>query len=250
LGWQFKFGMFGLNAAQYVLGARQGSATQNGASTVTNTNATQDSAALNQKFNYLFAVQPHMNWKFTDEIEAMFAVGYYAWRDTGGTNAIGNAPAATNFRLENLRQWQFLTGWTLPYNLNLNVEYVMANEQKFDARSVGRATTPNPEASRSAWAAGLTYGGLKKAHDFTVGYTYNTKGLAAVDGRYTYEKFAADRKGHIINVGYAVADNFNIGWKGVFNKEKEKMDPATGVAYTGSRELKVNYWELTTGVMF
>lgn len=251
LGWQFKFGMFGLNAAQYVLGATSGNnGTRDGASSVTNTDASQAVAGTNQKFNYLFAFQPHMNWKFTDEIEAMFAVGYYMWRDTGGTNAITNAPAATNFRLENLRQWHFLTGWTLPYNLNLNVEYVMANKQKFDARSVGRATAPNPDASRAAWAAGLTYGGLKKAHDFTVGYTYGTKGLAAVDNRYTYEKFQADRKGHMFNVGYAVADNFNIGWKGVFVKEKEKIDPATGVAYTGGRNLKVNYWELTTGVMF
>lgn len=247
LGWQFKFGMFGLNAAQYVLGSNVG-----GTSQVTNTDSTAASNTLNQKFSYLFAFQPHMNWKFTDEIEAMFAVGYYTWRDTSGTNAIAS-PAATNFRLENLRQWHFLTGWTLPYNLNLNVEYVMANKQKYDARSVARAATPNPEAARSAWSAGLTYGGLKKAHDFTVGYAYGTKGIAAVDNRYTYDKFAADRKGHMFNVGYAIADNFTIGWKGLFLKEKEKIDPATGVTYAGanaSRETKTSYWELTTGVMF
>ena len=94
---------------------------------------------------------------------------------------------------------------------------------------------------------------MKKAHDFSVGYTYGTKGIAAVDNRYTYEKFGADRKGHIFNVGYAIADNFNIGWKGVFVKEKEKIDPTTGLAYAGAnakRETKTNYWELTAGVNF
>jgi hypothetical protein len=94
------------------------------------------------------------------------------------------------------------------------------------------------------------YGGLKKAQDFTVGYSYGNKGVAAVDNRYTYEKFAADRKGHQVNVGYAIADNFNIGWKGVFVKEKAKIDPATGGLYTNNRETKVKYWELTTGVAF
>src|SRR5690606_13255996 len=68
LGWQFRFGMFGLNAAQYVLGNNRNAA----GSVVTNTDATEVDNALNQKFSYLCAFQPHMNWKFTDEIEAMF----------------------------------------------------------------------------------------------------------------------------------------------------------------------------------
>jgi hypothetical protein len=250
LGWQLNFGMFGLNMAQYVLGAKQG-ATAGAASTVTNTAATEADAGLNQKFNYLFAFQPHMNWKFTDEIEAMFAVGYYMWKDMGGANAIPatTGATATNFALQNLRQWHFLTGWTLPYNLNFNGELVMANKQKYDVHSVGLATV-NPEAGRSAWSLGLTYGALKKAHDFTVGYAYGTKGIASVDNRYTYEKFAADNQGHTINVGYALADNFTIGWKGLFLKEKEKINPANGLAYTTNQEHKTTYWELTAGVMF
>lgn len=250
LGWQFKFGMFGINAAQYVLGSKT-NVTTSGASTITN-NAAIEGTSAQQRFNYLLAVQPHATWKFSDEIEAMFALGFYTWKDNSGTNAIPVNGAATAFRLENSQQWHVLTAWTLPYNLGFNFEWVNNKKQKYDTRSVG-LVTPNPEASRTAWSAGLTYGSLKKANDFTVGYAYGTKGIASVDNRYTYEKFAADNKGHTINVGYALADNFHLGWKGLFLKEKEKIDPATGAAYAGAnskREGKTNYWELTAGVMF
>lgn len=250
LGWQFKFGMFGFNAAQYVLGGQTGKTGQ--ASNKTNNDSTDANPATAQRLNYLFGFQPTMNWKFSDDIEAMFGVGYYIWKDQTQGNAIGGT--ASNFNMENPRQWQFTTSWTLPYNLSFHGEYVMNKKQKFDAntRGAGYAAT-QADVSRSAWSAGLTYGSLKKAHDFSIGYAYGQKGLGSVINAYSYEKFTADNKGHTVEVAYAIADNFHLGWKGLFLKEKEKLDPATGAAYTAgnaNREFKTNYWEVTAGVMF
>ena len=260
-GWQFKFGMFGMNAAQYILGAK--SAGANGASTQSKTEATEAAANTQSKFNYLLAFQPYMNWKFSDEIETMFAVGYYLWSDDSNTNATNAGVAdyntgATNpavnpttMSVANSKQWHFVNTWTLPYNLSLNAEYVMNKKRIFDNANVaGYTGTVFPEASRSAWSAGLTYGALKKARDFSIGYAYGTKGIASVINRYTYEKFAADNKGHTISVGYAIADNFHLGWKGMFLKEKEMLNANTGVALANGQNMKTTYWELTAGVMF
>lgn len=264
-GWQFKFGMFGLNAAQYILGAKSG-ATE-GASTYSRTEASQAVGLQNSKFNYLLAVQPHMMWKFTDDIETMFAVGYYHWSDSseqnrtgGGVNNTWNAggtvtpTASANFNVHNPRQWHFLNTWVLPYNLAFNAEYVMNKKAAYTFRNIaGYGGTVYPEADRSAWSAALTYGSLKKAHDFTLGYAYGTKGLASLINAYSYEKFAADNEGHTFSAGYAIADNFHLGWKGLFLKEKSKLDPATGLAYSGvnrAQQMKTKYWELSAGVMF
>lgn len=266
-GWQFKFGMFGMNAAQYILGAKSGGL--NGASTQSKTEATEDNAAAQAKFNYLLAFQPYMNWKFSDEIETMFAVGYYLWSDDSNTNVTNagvdkaynngttNPDVGTStMSVANSKQWHFVNTWTLPYNLSFNAEYVMNKKRIFDSANVaGYAGTVFPEASRSAWSAGLTYGALKKARDFSIGYAYGTKGIASVINRYTYEKFAADNKGHTISVGYAIADNFHLGWKGMFLKEKELLNAVGGagvggVALANGQNMKTTYWELTAGVMF
>jgi hypothetical protein len=266
LGWQFKFGMFGLNAAQYITGAKT-SAANGQASTFTSTDATESVATTTSKFNYLLAVQPHMMWKFTDDIETMFAVGYYMWSDSSNANTMNGGyalttntgtPATSNLgntlQVHNPRQWHFLNTWTLPYNLTFNAEYVMNKKTALDNTNVSGAYTGTAkDADKSALSLGLTYGSLKKAQDFTVGYAYGSKGIASVINRYTYEKFAADNKGHTFQVGYALADNFHLGWKGLFLKEKAKLNALTGVATTGvsaAQEIKTNYWELTAGVMF
>lgn len=273
-GWQFKFGMFGMNAAQYITGARtvaaQGiAAGTDGASSYSRTEAT----VPGRKFNYLMSFQPYVNWKFNDDIETMFAVGYHHWSDSSKTNATGGgvnaaatntgtvpAIANSNFNMHNGNQWHFLSTWTLPYNLSFNAEYVMNKKQAFNTGNVtGYAGNVFPEASKSAWSASLTYGALKKAQDFTVGYSYGNKGLASVVNAYSYEKFAADNKGHSFSVGYAIADNFHLGWKGLFLKEKEKINASSAVAGTAGRaysganaaqENKTTYMELSAGVMF
>ena len=266
MGWQFKFGMFGLNAAQYITGAKTSTA-DGQASSFTRTDATESVSTSTAKFNYLLAIQPHMMWKFTDDIETMFAVGYYKWSDSSNTNTMnGGYTAVTNtgtpapsalgntLQVHSPRQWHFLNTWTLPYNLTFNAEYVMNKKTALDNTNVSGAYTGTvKDAAKSAFSAGLTYGSLKKAQDFTVGYAYGSKGIASVINRYTYEKFAADNKGHTFSVGYALADNFHLGWKGLFLKEKEKLNALTGVATTGAsaaQEIKTNYWELSAGVMF
>jgi hypothetical protein len=259
LGWQFKFGMFSLNAAQYTLGSQAG-VTNAGTSNVSVTDASTLTPGA-QRLTYLFGIQPTMNWKFSDDIEAMFGVGYYYWKDDTNLNALGGSALPASFagtpvnattglgayRIGNPRQWQFTTAWTLPYSLSFNGEFVMNKSSNFNNAATGTTVTAFPEVSRTAWSAGLTYGSLKKAHDFSVGYAYGSKGIGAVINRYTHEKFQADNKGHTIRAAYALADNFHIGARAILTKEIEQVGP-TGTAKT--QQAKNNYWELTGGVMF
>lgn len=270
-GWNFKFGMFGLNAAQYITGAKnQGG---NGSSAYTKTEATEAVATSKSRFNTMMGLQPTMNWKFADEIEAMFAVGYYWWADESNTNTTGggynsntlngaaNSKAAIapgTFNIHNPRQWQFLTSWTLPYNLAFTGELIMNKKSKaiynqgtLGAAYAGQRTQPN--VGKTAYALGLTYGKLRKAHDFMASYTYAKKGIASVIGAYANETFHPDNKGHIITVGYNIADNFTLGAAAYLMKEVEKLSTTTGVAYTGNnagQQQKTRYLELTAGVSF
>lgn len=253
LGWKFKFGMFGLNAAQYILGAK--SKGTNGSASYSQTEATQGVATTKSKFNTLLAVQPHMSWKFTDEIETMFAVGYYVWSDDSNTNATGGGADATGWNagtvtpqangtinVHNPKQWHFLNTWSLPYNLSFVAEYLMNKKTMYTSTAV--------EADKSAMAFSLNYGKIKKAHDFTLGYTYVSKGLASSLNRYSYDRMSADNKGHKFVGEYALADNFSLATELDFLKEKAKKT-AAGVAYTNSAQaLKTNYFELTANVSF
>ncbi|MGE3260818.1 MAG: hypothetical protein AB7K68_03465 [Bacteriovoracia bacterium] len=268
-GWNFKFGMFGLNAAQYITGAKD-RATINSSSAYIKTEATEAVANTRSHFNTMMGVQPTMNWKFADEIEAMFAVGYYFWNDAtnnnlsggGNTNTALNtgtpavqAPAA--FNIHNPRQWQFLTSWTLPYNLAFTGELIMnaKNKANYDVGTVTGygAALAKTGVSKTAYALGLTYGKLRKAHDFSASYTFARKGIASVIGAYSNETFLPDNKGHIITVGYNIADNFTLGAAAMLMKEIEKKVTTTGAAYAGANSAqaqKTRYLELTAGVSF
>ncbi|MGZ3693576.1 MAG: hypothetical protein ACXWQO_05260 [Bdellovibrionota bacterium] len=278
-GWNFKFGMFGLNLGQYVTGAKN----QGGqaSSAYTKTEATEAVASTHSKFNSLIGFQPTMNWKFADEIEAMFAVGYFAWSDEANTNATGGgrnssalngagttvpALANANFNIHNPRQWQFLTSWTLPYSLAFTGELIMNAKSKalYSSATLPAYTTGNAPVgvSKTAYALGLTYGKLRKAHDFMASYTFARKGIASVIGAYSNDLFAPDQKGHILTVGYNLADNFTLGAAAYLMKEVEKKNVtgavgavtgAAGTAYAGANASQAQsnrYWELTAGVSF
>lgn len=298
-GWNFKFGMFGLNAAQYILGSAQHSAPAGGTlttaaqntSTYKYTDSSQNVASTKNNFQVLYAFQPHMNWKFSDEIEAMFAVSYYRWVYEGSTNAIGGAgvtqfnanstgtvpvlPYGT-YRMDGNSQWDFLLNLSLPMNFAFTGDFVKANKASYNNMTVATTVGNNSVAyngsavdvGSSAWTLGLTYGKLRKAQDFTIGYAYGTKGIGSVIDGYTNDKFAADTKGHTVVVGYSMADNFNLGFRWMSLKEKEKIS-TSGTATTGgnagsaygpdatgaagknaNQGLSTSYWELTAGVAF
>jgi len=292
-GWNFKFGMFGLNAAQYVLGAVThsqaagnglGSSGATGASSYSYTEATESVAATTKHFAMLYAFQPHMKWKFSDEIEAMLAVAYYRWVYEGATNQIGGgvntanqgnaagtkaALATGTYRMDNNTQWDFLANISLPMNLSFVADYVKANKAAYnDITVTGYNSVTTPEVSSSAWTLGLSYGKLRKAQDFSLGYAYGTKGIGSMINTFTNEKFLADNKGHTVTAGYAMADNFHLGFRWMNLQEKERISTvgtATGGGNAGSaynqsaggvagqnsnQKMKTNYWELTAGVAF
>lgn len=284
-GWNFKFGMFGFNAAQYVLGAVNQGATN--ASTYTYNEATENAAATKSRFNMLYAFQPHMTWKFSDEIEAMFAVAYYKWNSMGLTNTIGpnrniaNAGtvpsiAGSTYNMDNKDQWDFLANVSLPFNLAFTGNFVKASKAAYNEASIGNgavytgatnaADVRRPDVSSTAWTLGLTYGKLRKAQDFMLGYAYGTKGIGSVVSGFSNDVFPADYKGHTVLAGYSVADNFNLGFRWISRSEKERINvsnthanggglpygaSAAGVAGTNAnQQQKVSYWELTAGVAF
>jgi len=266
-GWNFKFGMFGLNASQYVLGAKSKGVA--GASTYTSTASSDSIAASQSRFSMLYSFQPYMKWKFADEIEAMFAVAYHKWIDEGAnTNQIGGGVPRFNtgtvtavnqgvYKMDNASQWDFLAEVSLPYNLNFTGDLVKANKASYtDGTVAGWKAAPH-DVSSTAWTLGLTYGKLRKAQDFTIGYAYGTKGIGSVINTFTNEKFLADNKGHTVVLGYAMADNFHLGFRWMSLQEKELIDTSAGanqgLAYggtTASQKMKTNYWELNAGVAF
>jgi len=276
-GWNFKFGMFGLNAAQYVLGSVQHTAgtltgATRGASSYTYTDSSQSNAQTTQRFQMLYAFQPYMNWKFSDEIEAMFSVGYYKWVYEGDTNAIGgglglNSNAAGtvpvlangNFKMDNKAQWDFLLNVSLPYNLAFTGDYVKSDKAAYNNLTVaGYAGTAGADVSSSAWTLGMTYGKLRKAQDFTIGYAYTTKGIGSVYNTFANDRFRADDKGHTVLLGYSMADNLHLGFRWMSLSEKERIAASgaaatDGSAYAGTKanqQQKVSLWELTAGVAF
>jgi len=261
MGW--KWGSFGLNAAWYVLGARTG--TNFAGSNYVSTAATQVGGdANNQKSMVsLTGVQPHFSWKFRDNIETMFAVGYYMWNKTAGIAQFGNQAHGVNtpygfnaaigtddngvINMDNPRQWQLYNTWSLPYNLSAQWEYVVNKQKPLYATAVGGT---QQEVDNTAWTIGLGYGSIKKAHDFKVGYAYGKKDLGAVINRFSSDRWVADNKGHLLSASYALADGFELGWKGYWLKEISKKNAATGVALTTTQENKLNMWEFTAGVNF
>jgi len=281
-GWNFKFGMFGLNAAQYILGstthtvgATRTGVTQ-GSSTYSYTDSSESNAQTTKRFSVLYAFQPHMTWKFSDEIEAMFSVAYYRWVYEGDSNQIGGGvgvlnngagtvPALANssLRMDNTSQWDVLMNVALPFNLAFTLDYVKGTKAAYNDTSVtgGWASTNNPEVSSTAWTAGLTYGKLRKAQDFTVGCAYTTKGIGSEINTFANDRFAADNKGHTIILGYAMADNFHLGFRYINLNEKERINAVSattaaaggGSAYAGAnanQKHTQNWWELTAGVAF
>lgn len=256
-GWQFNFGMFGLNMAQYIAGA-----VDNGAATAASSYSYTDGSSAvpttQSKFSVLYGFQPHMTWKFSDEIETFFAVGFFKHSGFQGyTNTApnystntGNSTGVVN--MDNSRMWQFYNTWTLPYNLTFIGEYVINKEQRYGTvGGAGANAFLNAAADKSALALSLVYGKINKAHDWTLAYTYGSKGLGSVYNTTTKGQWQADNKGHLIKAAYALADNFNVGVNAFFLKEKAHKG-STGQAFTtnANEDNKETRYEVVAGVSF
>jgi hypothetical protein len=260
LGWNFKLGSFGLNAGQYVLGSDSGST-----STSTNSNYT------NQNISMMYGFQPYMNWRFTDEIDAMLAVAYYSWNNLNSTSNgnLGNggyqanagttgpdttALAAGTLPIGSLHQWDFTANVNLPYNFALGGEYTLAQNGVYGLTSTSAAAPSNSATDKSLWTAGLVYGKVKKAHDWSLSYYYANKGIASSINAYANELFPADNKGHIIEAKYNIADNFHVGAEALFLKAKSNTNGAgtlySASAATANQQEKSTYWEVNAGVNF
>jgi len=296
LGWKWKMGNFGVNLSQYILGSNGGAGTSatNGASTITRTAASDSNgtvgggATAHQNFESMIGVQPNFSFRFTDEIETMFAVGYYMWNGTaapanatsnysnslhghqgataGSVNGTAEVGAASFFPVVNPRIMQFLVDTTLPMNFGASFEYLRNKKYYYDefSNSLVNTTNKSIEAKRTAWAATLTYGKIARAHDWKLAYSYGKRGLASGLDYISNDLFLADEKGHTIMGTYALSDTLDLGFKYMSLKEVSNLDrngnaagttagvPA-GFAASGStagRSHTNKYWQLTADVAF
>jgi hypothetical protein len=256
LGWAWTSGAFGLNASQYILGARSGS-TALGSSSFTRTDATESVSSTPSGFGMLYSIQPHVKFKVSDEIEAIVAVGYHHWAGVGGTstyeNAVHGGTAGTVGNtlpviLDNPRQWQLMTEWTLPMKLRFVGEYIQNKKVLYGPRGV----STNKEAQNGALSLALAYGKVKKANDFSLSYAYVRKGIASSINTFSNSNMNADNLGHLIEGKYALADGFTLTTKVELYREKAKLG-GDGLALTApnqNRRQTQNRYEFVAGASF
>ena len=254
----WKWGSFGVNFSQYILGGTDSNAS--GASAVTSTPSTRDAAGTIESIAVLYSWQLVFDWRFTDDIAADFWAGYHLWSNTVGAQYQNDVPngnsggingAASLVGLENSRHWQFGMGWMFPYTIGVDFEIIINNDHEYGApAAIGGIKAPNTnKLAGTAWSAGITFGELKKAQDFMIGYTYSDKGLGSIANAFTNENSPAGFNGHTIDLAYNVANNFHIGGQVRFLDEKDAKNN-TGVAATGNAKMDRNYWNVMAGVQF
>lgn len=281
-GWKWKMGNFGVNASQYLLGYNSNGTV--GATTATMTELTEKNASSAQSgWSTLIGIQPTFNFRFTDDIESMFAVGYYWWGGTNYTNNLhgqqgstaGSVTGGTELGatqalpLSNARHIQLLVDTTLPYDFGLAFEYIRNKKSFYDewqtataGTTVNNSSRQSLEANRNAWSATLSYGKVEKAHDFKLSYNYANKGLASTYNTFSNNLFLADQKGHTISGEFAATDNLVVSAKYMSLKEISKKDlsgnspgfhttnPPGSRAGESGRSHTWKYWELAAGVTF
>lgn len=245
LGWNWKKGAIGVNLAQYVLGATsQGTAAQSSA--FTSTEATQAVATSRSHFGMLYSIQPTFELKLSDDTKGLFALGYHNWSGTGGNSTslwfsnqvhggsaapqttgggvgttTATAPNDVNVSMSNTRQWQLLTDWTFMQKFRFVGEYIRNKTVYYGGTAP--VTVFRNKAKRDAFSLSLIYGVAKKAHEWTVMYSYSDKGIASVINTFTNGDAPADNRSHMFEGKYMLADNVALGGKLQYHKEKGRV---------------------------
>lgn len=234
-GWQWKMGMFGFNAVQYVLGATDRGTGAN-PSTYTTTESSQETGDTKSHFAVLYAFQPHATFQITEDITTTFAVGHLLWSGTGATattgwytNTIHGGTAGTvgnvnGLPMDNIRQWQFLSDTSLPFKLRFVAEYIKNKKMFYGLRNQAATGAATPkEADNDALALSLAYGKPKKAGEFGLVYTFSDKGLGAVITSISNGDVGADNRSHMFEGRYMLADSFSVSAKAQWHKEKARL---------------------------
>lgn len=240
-GWQWKLGAFGLNAVQYVLGATSRGTASPANSTYTYTEASQAAGDANSHFAVLYAFQPHLSFKLSEDISSLLVVSYLAWTGTGATSTAGwysnqvhggsaNTVAGTavgntnSVSMDNARQWHFLSDTSLPYKLRFVAEYVLNKKVMYGLRNQAATGASVPvETDHDALAIAIGWGKPKKLGEFGLTYAYSNKGIGSVIGTFTNGDVAPDNKSHLFEGKYMVADGVSLGMKAQWHKEKAKL---------------------------
>lgn len=259
IGFAWTWGSFGFNMSEYFLQGHNQNSTTGSTASYTYTEATQDNATTQSYFSKMFGFQPHFSWKFSDEIDTKFALGYYMFDgDMDFTNSTAGATNGTNgfvtptgtvafqngtVTMASPRWTQFYNTWKLPYKLAFSWEYVTNGRKP-------KIGTSNVEVNGKAYSAGLTYGAVKKAHDWKLGVVYGKKDVGSVISNFTSGRWLPNNKGWLIQGSYALADNFELGFKSYRLKNVDNINSTTGQALTTSQNVETTINELTTMVSF
>jgi hypothetical protein len=230
-GWNYSRDWFGLNLAQYVIGAANLGAA--GQSAYSYTESSQSVASTQSHFAILYAFQPYVKLHFTDEVVSTFAAGYYIWNGTGANdsngfynNAIhGGSPGIVGnvspVVLDNARQFHAMSDTLLPYNFRFTGEFVRNKQVVYGNRVV--AASPLSTADRTAFALSLVLGRPKKAGDFSFQYSYSNKGIGAVYSTLTNVDIPADNISHMFELRFLPADAVTLAARLQYHREKARL---------------------------
>lgn len=265
-GWSFKYGQFGLNAAQYILGSVSKGTVS--ASSFSKTESSDSNPQTQSHFGVLYSIQPYVQFKIMDDINSLFAIGWYNWAGTGGnmdptvattqgtgfyTNNVhgGTAGVVGNIApviMDNAQQWQLLSDTSLPHDFRLLAEYVRNKKTYYGTRLA--VASPVIDAARVAWAVSLAWGKPKKAGDLFFSYTYGNKGIASVINTFTNGDVSADNTSHFFAGRYYYADSLYFEAKAQFHTEKALLggDGQPVPAPNGSRKQTNQRFEFVTNL--
>lgn len=258
-GWNWKMGGFGLNLSQYILGATaRGTGAQRSA--FTSTDSSQATADARSHMTALYVFQPAYELKLADDLKGVFGLGYLMWSGAGGNsganghwftnNVHANSPGSVGdinaVNLDNSRQWQLFTDWSLPMGFRFVGEYVRNKTIYYGGVN---STVTNRKASRDMYALSALYGSAKKAKEWTVSYSYVNKGIASVIQTFTNGDMTVDNKSHLLEGKYMLADGVAFGGKLQFHSEKANVG-GDGLAltspYQGRHQSSTRYELYTT----
>lgn len=239
----WRWGSFGLNFAQYILGSnsRTSGVTTFGSSTKTNTEDNELGQANKANFAWLFTYQGTLDIDIADQIKLDLGVAWNQFKSYfSQTNELLNQ-GGTSFPVSpDLSQFHVYSDLHLPYLLGLQFEWVKARQQTF---------TNGVNADSTAIAAGLSYGKLKRVNDFRVQYNYRKVGVGAVHDHLAWNKMAPNSKGHVVNVDYYAIDRFMLSLLWLASKENE-VRSAGGVNSVTSENNHISRIELTASIKF
>ena len=176
LGLNLAFGELGINISHYFLSATE--------------ETEGDDKTLSREF--FLTVQPSFKWRLGNDTMAKLSVGFHRVRVL--TDIPNNIDEKTNY-------WQGLLALHFPNMIKVEGEYLKNSTIELE---------DDDDKSDVSYSGTISYGSIKKAHDFIIAGMYQKKGENAALTDFTYSKWAPGNKGFGVGLKYALAKGLHL----------------------------------------